>query len=122
MKSDKKTLVLGASPNPERYAFRAANLLKSKGYEIVQLGKRTGVVAGQNIETKAQFFDDIHTVTLYLGPQNQKEYYQYLIALQPKRVVFNPGTENDELIKLLQKNGIETLEACTLVMLNLGNY
>ncbi len=117
-----RTLILGASPNPARYSNRAAELLTSKQHRIVQLGKRGGQVAGDEILTTAEMLEDIDTVTLYLGPQNQTEYYQYIISLKPRRVIFNPGTENPELRNLLEKNNIECVNACTLVMLNLGTY
>lgn len=118
----KKTLIIGATTKPERYAYRAAMSLTEYGHPIVLLGRREGVVAGENIHTKAEPFEDIDTVTLYLGAQNQVEYYQYIVALNPKRVIFNPGAENADLCKLLEKHGIECLNACTLVMLSIGNY
>jgi predicted CoA-binding protein len=119
---ENRTLILGASPNPARYANMAAELLTSKEHNIVQLGKRQGQVAGDEIHTTAEMFDNIDTVTLYLGPQNQVEYYQYIVSLKPRRVIFNPGTENPELRNLLEKNNIECINACTLVMLNMGTY
>lgn len=122
MSTDKKTLILGASTNTERYAHRAAISLLAHNHAIEMLGRRKGKIQGNEIDDKAQFYDDIDTVTLYLGPKNQVEYYQYLIALAPKRVIFNPGTENPELCQLLKKNNIECVEACTLVLLSIGNY
>ena len=118
----KKTLILGASPNASRYAFQAAHDLKRHGHPIELLSIKKGEVAGQTIDNHAKFYDGIDTVTLYIGKQHQTEYYQYLVALKPKRVIFNPGTENSELVALLEKNGIECLEACTLVLLSIGNY
>lgn len=118
----KKTLVLGASENPSRYSYLAINKLLSHKHEIVAIGKRTGNVAGVAIGTEAPAMDDIDTITLYLNPGNQKEYYDYILSLNPKRVIFNPGTENDELEDMLREKGIEAKEACTLVMLGTGQY
>ncbi len=118
----KKTLILGASSNPHRYSNKAANRLKAHGHEIVQLGNKISEAAGEKIETGKPEFKAIDTVTLYVNPGIQKDYYQYLMELKPKRIIFNPGTENPELQELAQKNGIETIEACTLVMLSVGNF
>ncbi len=119
---EKKTLILGASENPERYAFLAANRLSKHNYEFVQLGNREGMVAGVPIHTEAIQFDGIDTVTLYLGPKNQVNYYQYILDLNPRRVIFNPGTWNLELVEKLKEKKIEAVEACTLVMLGAGTY
>ncbi|GAB3173242.1 CoA-binding protein [Telluribacter humicola] len=118
----KKTLIIGASTNPSRYAYIAAHRLKGFGHQIVPLGMREGEVAGEKILTEKVSLDDIDTVTLYVGPRNQPDYYDYIVSLKPKRVIFNPGTENDELENLLREEGIEPLEACTLVMLSTGQY
>lgn len=118
----KKTLVLGATTNPSRYAYLAANKLVAHHHEIVLVGIKPGVVAGATIHTDLPTPTDIDTVTLYLNPERQKAYYDYLLSLQPKRIIFNPGTENDELADLAQKNGIATEEACTLVLLSLNEY
>jgi hypothetical protein len=118
----KKTLIIGASTNPGRYAHEAAHRLKQKGNPIVQIGLRKGEVAGEPITLEKIFFEGIDTVTLYVGSRHQVEYYNYLVGLQPKRVIFNPGTENPELEELLKKNGIEAIEACTLVMLSTEQY
>jgi uncharacterized protein len=119
---NKKTLVLGASENPARYSNLAINRLKNKQHPVVAIGKKAGAVAGITIGTEKIQLDDIDTVTLYLSPQNQKEYYDYIISLHPKRIIFNPGTENDELAELALKNGIIPQEACTLVLLSTGQY
>ena len=119
---NKKTLIIGASDNPERYSFKAANSLHSHGHEVVLLGKRNGIVIGQEIIKDRPIFQNVDTVTLYINPTHQQEWYDYIISLKPKRVVFNPGTENPEFEKLLTQNNIEPLEACTLVMLSIGNY
>ena len=118
----KKTLVLGASENKVRYSNLAINRLKSNQHPVIAIGKKKGNVAGITIETEKIEVDDIDTVTLYLSPQNQKEYYDYIISLHPKRIIFNPGTENDELAELALKNNIKPMEACTLVLLSTGQY
>ena len=118
----KKTLIIGASNNPERYAYKAADRLLSHGHEIELLGLRPDTVFGKTIDTEPKKFKNIDTVTLYIGPQRQPEYYDYIISLNPKRVIFNPGTENDEFEQLLNTKGIIAEEACTLVLLGTGQY
>ncbi|GAB2701023.1 CoA-binding protein [Hymenobacter frigidus] len=118
----KKTLVLGASDNPARYSFRAMHMLKNHGHEVVPVGIRKGEVAGMAIHTDRPQEKDIDTVTLYVGPQNQPGWYDYILGLQPRRILFNPGTENPELARLAQARGIQTEEACTLVLLSIGQY
>lgn len=118
----KKTLVLGASTNPGRYANIAINRLIRAQVPTVALGLRKGEVAGVNIETEKVPFEDVHTVTLYLGPARQEEYYDYIVSLKPERVIFNPGTENPELYRLLQQNNIEIDVACTLILLSTQQY
>lgn len=120
--TDKKTLVVGASENPVRYSNMAIRSLRKQGVEVVSLAKRMGKVVDVPILTNFPENEDIHTVTMYVGPQRQPEYYNSLLELNPKRVIFNPGTENDELIEKLESKGIEAIEACTLVMLNTGQY
>jgi predicted CoA-binding protein len=118
----KKTLIIGASENKSRYSNLATNNLVQKGHEVVAIGRRPGEVSGVKIETEKLPLTGIDTVTLYLNPQNQKQYYDYILSLQPKRVIFNPGTENDELYELLKAKGIKAQEACTLVLLSTGQY
>lgn len=118
----KKTLIIGASPNPMRYAYKAAHMLTAKGHDIVNVGIKKGEVAGVSIEEPGQVHTDIHTITLYIGPHLQDAYYDYILKTNPKRVVFNPGTENASLRSLLRENAIEPIEACTLVMLATGQY
>lgn len=118
----KKTLVLGASENPARYSNKAINMLTSHNHPVVAIGRRKGNVAGVDFDKEQKDWDDIDTVTLYLNPTNQKEYYDYILSLKPKRVVFNPGTENDELQDKLRKQDIKVQEACTLVLLSTGQY
>ncbi|MFQ3214078.1 MAG: putative CoA-binding protein [Marivirga sp.] len=120
----KKTVIIGASTNPSRYAYFAADRLISAGHEIVPVGIKKGEVFGEEILDIRQSpaVADVDTVTLYLGPQNQREYYDYIVSLNPKRIIFNPGTENPELLNKAQAAGIETEYACTLVMLGSGEY
>lgn len=118
----KKTLILGASTNSARYSYLVANKLVRKGYPIVNVGRKVGKVAGEEIQPAEAVFADIDTLTLYVGPKNQSVYYDYILDTKPKRVIFNPGTENPELQDLLKKADIPYLEACTLVMLNTGQY
>ena len=119
---NKKTLVLGASDNPSRYSYLAVNALQSRGHEVTAIGKRPGKVGKIEIETKEKNIGDLDTVTLYLNPANQKQYYNYILSLHPKRIIFNPGAENDELILMAKENGIFPQEACTLVLLSTGQY
>lgn len=118
----KKTLVIGASIKPTRYSNMAIKRLVSKHQPVVAVGLREGEVAGIKIEKEKLLFNEIDTVTLYVGPKNQSEYYDYLLALQPNRVIFNPGTENPELYQILKENNIQFLTACTLVMLSTNQY
>jgi predicted CoA-binding protein len=120
--ADKKTLVLGATPNESRYANMAANRLVGNGHSIVNVGLREGVVAGVPIEKAETIHHDIDTITLYVGPQNQQRLYNYILDTHPKRIIFNPGTENAELKSMANKKGIETEYACTLVLLSIGQY
>ncbi|MGB7786695.1 MAG: CoA-binding protein [Salinimicrobium sp.] len=119
---NKKTLVLGASTNPSRYAYVAINRLVKNNVPTVALGLRKGELAGVQIETEKKHFQDIDTVTLYLGPPRQQQYYDYILSLEPNRVIFNPGTENPEFYRLLQDNDIEVEVACTLILLGTQQY
>jgi uncharacterized protein len=118
----KRTIVLGASPNPERYAFKATKKLKDYGFEVIPMGNKKGEIEGIIIQNDNIKHEDIDTITLYLNPENQKPYYKYIFSIKPKRIIFNPGTENVELMKMAKENGIETEIACTLVLLSLGDY
>ena len=120
--ADKKTLVLGATPDSSRYAYLAANRLVSHGHGIVNVGIKTGEVAGVPIEKPEIIHDDIDTITLYVGSRNQPPLYDYILDTNPKRIIFNPGTENAELRKMANEKGIETEYACTLVLLSIGKY
>ena len=118
----KKTLIIGASPDANRYSYKAAHMLTGRGHEIVNVGIKKGEVAGVVIEKPEAIHNDIDTITLYIGPALQPQYHDYILATKPKRVIFNPGTENYELEKLLDIHGIEPIEACTLVLLSTGQY
>ncbi len=118
----KKTVVIGASINPERYSNRAIINLVAKHHDVIAIGQKEGEVAGVKIHVETLPRENVHTVTLYLRPYVQKEYYDYILQLKPKRVVFNPGTENPELYQLLTNNGIEYEVACTLVLLATNQY
>lgn len=122
MTSKNKTLVLGASENPNRYSNMAIKRLLAHGHEVVAIGNRKGRVGEVDIVTEQLPLEDVHTVTLYLNPQNQKPYYDYIVSLNPKRIIFNPGTENEELERKVAQSGTITLEACTLVMLSTGQF
>ncbi|SDM38031.1 hypothetical protein SAMN05421813_1112 [Daejeonella rubra] len=118
----KKTLILGASTNPSRYSNLAAHRLVEHGHPIVNVGIKQGEVAGVPIELPETIHQDLDTITLYLGPDNQVPYYDYILKSKPRRIIFNPGTENPELESMAENNGIETTEACTLVLLSTGQY
>lgn len=121
---NKKTVIVGATPNETRYAYKAASRLTGYGHDIIPVGIKKGEVFGQDILPIRDFpeIQDVHTVTMYIGPAHQGEYYDYLRGLRAKRFVFNPGTENPEFMQLLENDGIEVVEGCTLVMLSVGNY
>ncbi len=119
---EKKTLVIGASENPERYSFLAVNKLVANQHPVVALGNKPGTIGKTTIETERKAYPAIDTVTLYLNPALQKGYYDYILSLHPKRIIFNPGTENEELKQLAANHGIYSQEACTLVLLSTGQY
>lgn len=118
----KKTLVLGASTNPSRYSYLAIKRLSDHNHPIVAVGLKEGKVGNVEIVTGRPEEEEIDTVTLYLNPNNQKTYYDYILSLHPKRIIFNPGTENEELQEMARKNGIKPVEACTLVLLSINEY
>lgn len=118
---NKKTLVIGASENPTRYSNMAIRALRSNNFEVIALAKRKGMV--EDVAITTDFPDEVvHTVTLFIGPNRQPEYYFDIIKLKPKRVIFNPGTENPKFCETLQKSGIEAIEACTLVLLRTNQF
>ncbi|GAA4919433.1 CoA-binding protein [Mucilaginibacter defluvii] len=118
----KKTIILGATTEPGRYANLAANRLVKLGYTIVNVGLKSGDVAGVNIEKPEIIHNDIDTISLYINPLNQATLYDYILLTNPKRIIFNPGAENPVLELLARKRGIQTEIACTLVLLNTGQY
>ncbi|MFI5187831.1 MAG: CoA-binding protein [Chitinophagales bacterium] len=122
MNEKKKTLVLGASENSSRYSYLALQRLQSHQHPVVAIGKRKGMVGNVTIETEKKEWKDVDTVTLYLNPLHQKEYYDYILSLKPKRIIFNPGAENNELAEIVSRQGIQPVEACTLVMLATNQY
>lgn len=122
MSEKKKTLVLGASGNPSRYSYLAIQRLKSHGHQVVAIGRMHTFVGDIHIETEKKEFDNIDTVTLYLNARHQREYYDYILSLKPKRIIFNPGAENEELVKLARQQNITTIDACTLVLLSTNQY
>lgn len=118
----KKTLVIGASENPERYSNKAIHSLLHHGHEVVAIGLKPGAVEVVRFDAEKKAYKDVDTVTLYVGPKNQPEYYDYIIGLKPRRVIFNPGTENPEFIEKLKAAGIHPEVACSLVLLSTGQF
>jgi len=118
----KKTLVLGASDNPSRYSYLAIDRLQAHQHPVVAVGRKETAVKGVEIHKSHIPAEGVDTVTLYLNPRNQVEYYDYILGLKPKRIIFNPGTENTELMQKAKQAGIQPVVACTLVMLSTGQY
>lgn len=122
MATGKKTVVLGASDNPARYSFLAINKLRAHQHPVVAIGRKQTQVADVPVVTGQSPVEDVDTVTLYLNPTHQKEYYDYILSLNPRRIIFNPGAENEELAALAKEKGIQPMEACTLVLLSTGQF
>lgn len=122
--SDKKTLIVGATTNPSRYAYYAASMFSERDMEFVPIGIKKGQVFGREIlDLKEQPpLNGVHTITLYIGPQHQEEWIDYLLSLKPKRIIFNPGTENPEFFRRAKDQGVEVVPACNLVMLSTGQF
>lgn len=120
--TSKRTLVIGASPNPVRFSYKAVKSLQRHDVPVVPIGIKKGEIGGVEIIKSRPAVDDVHTITMYVGPARQKDYYSWLLSLQPKRIIFNPGTENPEFMEMAKKEGIEVLEDCTLIMLNSGRF
>lgn len=118
----KKTVIVGASENPERYSYLATQKLVAHQHPVIAIGVKAGYIGTTPIITENPAIEAVDTVTLYLSPANQKGYYNYILSLKPKRIIFNPGTENEELASLAKANGIQPIEACTLVLLSTGQY
>ncbi|MEP6513629.1 MAG: CoA-binding protein [Parafilimonas sp.] len=119
---NKKTVVLGASPNPARYSYLAVTRLAAHGHDVIAVGRRKGKINDMDVITDHPQIENVDTITLYLNAQNQKQYYDYILSLHPKRLIFNPGAENNELAELAVKNNIKPMEACTLVLLSTQQY
>jgi len=120
----KKTVVIGASPEPSRYSYLASHMLDDAGFEFVPVGIKKGDILGKSIldlRDKPNI-ENVHTITIYLNPENQKDWYSYILSLNPKRLIFNPGTENPELGDLAEKKGIEVEYACNLVLIQTGQF
>ncbi|GAB2581424.1 CoA-binding protein [Spirosoma areae] len=115
-------MVVGATEKPGRYANLAAHSLLRHGHDIELIGLRAGQIDGHRIQTDHPRLDDVDTVTMYVGPRNQPDLYEYIKSLKPRRVIFNPGAENPEFERQLRAEGIEPIQACTLVMLSVGTY
>ena len=122
MTQNKKTLIIGASTNSERYSYKAAEKLLAHNHPICMIGNRAGTLFGEEIFNQQIPFSDVGTVTMYVSAKNQLDYYDYIKQLKPRRVIFNPGTENPEFARMAEKSGIEVVEACTLVLLATGQY
>jgi len=120
----KKTVIIGATPNASRYAYMAAERLTQYDHEIVPVGIKQGTVFGKPILPirEAPVIDNVDTVTMYIGPRHQQEYYEYILSLKPARIIFNPGTENEEFMQIAKNRGIEVVTGCTLVMLGVNTY
>ena len=118
----KKTIVLGASPNPSRFAHQTVKSMVRHGIEVIPIGIKHGSISNVEIVLDKPELENIHTISIYLNPKHQTEYYDYIIDLSPNRIIFNPGAENQELSKLAEDNNIQVLNACTIVMLNNGTY
>lgn len=119
---NKTTVVIGASADESRYSYKATMSLKKHGHKVFPVGLKQGTIDGETILTDKPPLKDVDTVTLYVGPKNQSFWTDYILSLHPKRIIFNPGAENPEFLAVAEKNGIECQEACTLVMLSIGNY
>jgi predicted CoA-binding protein len=119
---DKPTVVVGASPNASRYSYRAVRSLQDHRFTVYAVGIHKGEINGTNIELNRPDYQNIHTVTLYVGPKNQVFWEDYILGLNPKRIIFNPGAENDDLAEKAGAKGIECINACTLVMLSIGAF
>lgn len=118
----KKTIVLGASPNPSRYSFKAVKSLLRFNHEAIPVGFRPGVIYDKFIQRGMPEIKDVHTIALYIGAERQEEYHDYILSLHPKRIIFNPGTTNESFMEELKEKGIEVVDGCTLVMLDSGQF
>ena len=122
MQENKRTLVIGATPKMDRYSFKAAQLLQEHNHEVIPYGIKKGTIGTLEIQNQCPEKESFDTITLYINPKLQEQYSQKIIDLNPKRIIFNPGTENEELVRIAQKKEIQTLNACTLVLLRTNQY
>ena len=122
MLKNKPTVVIGASPNADRYSNKATLSLQKHGHTVYPVGIKTGNINGLDIIKDKPQIENVDTVTLYVGPDNQPEWIDYILSLKPKRIIFNPGTENPKFEALAESKGIEATEACTLVLLSINQY
>ena len=120
----KKTVIIGSNRSPWKYPQQAASMLQDNKVDFVPVGVVNGAVLGKEILNiyDNPSVDDVHTITLYINPSKQKQWFDYMLSLEPKRIIFNPGTENQEFKTLAESKGVECLYACTLVMLSIGNF
>ncbi|MDQ3141829.1 MAG: CoA-binding protein [Bacteroidota bacterium] len=118
----KRTIVLGASPNPDRFSYKATQLLHKYNHEVIPIGIRSGMIGDIEIKDLSELPDKVHTISLYLNPTKQRDLYPFILSIRPKRIIFNPGTENAELVNIAIKHGITCEEACTLVLLETNQY
>ncbi|MCB9013414.1 MAG: CoA-binding protein [Bacteroidales bacterium] len=116
------SLVIGASPNPLRFSHKMIESLVRNNRHVIALGKRTGLIEGIEIMKGEPALKNIHTVCLYINPENQEKAFPYILSLLPKRIIFNPGTENTKFMNLAREKGIEVIAACSLIMLSTGKY
>ena len=117
-----RVLVFGASPNPERYAYKATEMLQEYGHEVIGFGRKPGPILGAPVVHDLSEVGQVDTVTIYMGAAGQDAYLESIVKLKPKRIIFNPGAENNALAQMAIENGIEPTEACTLVLLRTGQY
>lgn len=117
-----KTVVIGASENPERYAWKATTMLQRYGHEVVPVGLKSGKINGLDILEGRPEIEGVDTVTMYVGPANQVHWKDYVMSLKPRRVILNPGTESGPVEAAAEAAGIEVVHGCTLVMLSVGQY
>jgi predicted CoA-binding protein len=115
-------VVLGASPNPDRYSHKAVKRLVRNNFKVIAIGKRQGMIENIPIIITQPALSDVHTVVIYLAPYHQGEIFDYVLSLNPKRVIFNPGTESPEFDEFLESYNIRIVHDCTLVMLATGRF
>jgi uncharacterized protein len=120
----KKIIVVGASDNPERYSYKAIKMLQAKGYTPIPVHPKLTEIESLKVYPSLESLpkEEFDTITLYINPEISSSLAEEIIKINPHRVIFNPGSENAELEKVLSVNEIETLEACTLVMLSTEQF